>query len=467
MPYTCRMAGSEPILTPSKDQGYRVLGQREERDFTACSPANPDMCRRWKVYRFDVDCGGQRVPWVSLSAAADVREGGRSWVDKGSFHLQMPPRWSMHADNPCLKRARYGWRYGHLSRDCAERRATAADVVMPAGFAPLLGLDGIFVADGAPAAAASPASPPNARVAGNQTPAAAAPVELPIPKPARSAPPAPPNTKPAVVADAHPKTAAADAEKAAPPAAAQEPPQAVHSPSTTGTVVPTIINKPGQPSAAPPDNPPTPPSNTTGTPNATAALPAVVPQAPIAVPSTSEPNAAAAAPVLPVTTQSADPSFGAAITQWLSSVGNPAVLGVAGVAMLGLLALAFAYRIDQAQPTYTLGRDLASVSLEGSSGKALLPTGRWLSKGTPAARASASSAKWGDGIPQTRDDALQVLGIGVAPDINDAAVKKIIDGLRLSWHPDFAKNKLDREVRELRMKQINAAWEILRAARSA
>ena len=39
------------------------------------------MCRRWKLYRFDVDCGGQRVPWVALSAAADSHSGGRSWVE--------------------------------------------------------------------------------------------------------------------------------------------------------------------------------------------------------------------------------------------------------------------------------------------------------------------------------------------------------------------------------------------------
>ncbi|MBO0206257.1 hypothetical protein, partial [Vibrio alginolyticus] len=42
----------------------------------------------------------------------------------------------------------------------------------------------------------------------------------------------------------------------------------------------------------------------------------------------------------------------------------------------------------------------------------------------------------GDAMPRTREEALQVLGMGVAPDFNEAAVKKIIDGLRLSWHPD-------------------------------
>lgn len=67
----------------------------------------------------------------------------------------------------------------------------------------------------------------------------------------------------------------------------------------------------------------------------------------------------------------------------------------------------------------------------------------------------------GDEIPQTREQALQVLGMGVTPDVHDAAIKKIVDGLRQSWHPDHAQSLEERQLRELRMKQINAAWEII------
>ena len=68
-------------------------------------------------------------------------------------------------------------------------------------------------------------------------------------------------------------------------------------------------------------------------------------------------------------------------------------------------------------------------------------------------------------IPLTRDDALRVLGIGVTPDASDVAIKKIVDGLRLSWHPDHANGTADRQIRELRLKQINAAWEIIAGKR--
>jgi DnaJ-class molecular chaperone len=66
-------------------------------------------------------------------------------------------------------------------------------------------------------------------------------------------------------------------------------------------------------------------------------------------------------------------------------------------------------------------------------------------------------------MPRTRVEALEVLGIGVAPSANQAAIKKIVDGLRQSWHPDLAKDEADRAVRELRSKQINAAWDLLRS----
>jgi hypothetical protein len=35
----------------------------------------------------------------------------------------------------------------------------------------------------------------------------------------------------------------------------------------------------------------------------------------------------------------------------------------------------------------------------------------------------------------------------------------------LSWHPDHAKDDGDRQLREHRLKQINAAWEILNGSR--
>jgi hypothetical protein len=67
----------------------------------------------------------------------------------------------------------------------------------------------------------------------------------------------------------------------------------------------------------------------------------------------------------------------------------------------------------------------------------------------------------GESMPSTTGEALAVLGMGVASERNLGSLKKIIDGLRMNWHPDYAQDEADRQVRELRLKQINAAWDIL------
>jgi DnaJ-class molecular chaperone len=56
--------------------------------------------------------------------------------------------------------------------------------------------------------------------------------------------------------------------------------------------------------------------------------------------------------------------------------------------------------------------------------------------------------------------------MGVTPDATHIAIKRIVDGLRLSWHPDHAKDEADRQMREVRLKQINAAWDILNGNRA-
>ncbi|MFT3733233.1 MAG: J domain-containing protein [Hyphomicrobium sp.] len=68
-------------------------------------------------------------------------------------------------------------------------------------------------------------------------------------------------------------------------------------------------------------------------------------------------------------------------------------------------------------------------------------------------------------VPTTAFEAYRVLGLNTnAP---DAAVKKIVDALRMSWHPDHARDDADRRYREQRIKQINAAWDLLKTKTAA
>lgn len=458
MPYACRVVGGAPMLTPSSDQGHSIIGHREQRDFTECSPVNPAMCRRWTLYRFDVDCGGQRVPWMSLSAAADAQGGGRSWLENGRMLLEMPPRWSMAPDDPCARRARFGWRFGGLGRHCADRRAMAPPPVveMPAGFAPMLDLDGIFVADGAPKPGPGPAAA--AAVAEQWTPKSTR-VEAPSPTPAadipvKKVPAAPP---------------AANSEPAPPNPAQPESAPVTETVTAAGTpLAPTIINGPDSPSVkAEPDQ------IASASPETTAALAGA--KVEVAESDTGKEPASRAEPAAEAE-QGDVKSIAVTLVNGLGSSVSPTLLGLGGVTMLGLLALALAYRRDQTQPRFKLARDIAAVSLDGrTGGTELVRAGGSLATAAPPSRPPQSPAppriqppaNWGDSIPQTREDALQVLGMGVAPEINETAIKKIVDGLRLSWHPDYASGPQDRELRELRMKQINAAWEILNGRRAS
>jgi len=67
--------------------------------------------------------------------------------------------------------------------------------------------------------------------------------------------------------------------------------------------------------------------------------------------------------------------------------------------------------------------------------------------------------------PATVFEAYRVLGLN--SDAPPTAVKKVVDALRMSWHPDHARNDADRRQREERIKQVNAAWDLLKEAQAA
>jgi hypothetical protein len=80
-------------------------------------------------------------------------------------------------------------------------------------------------------------------------------------------------------------------------------------------------------------------------------------------------------------------------------------------------------------------------------------------------RTEEHAARGSSDVPSTVFEASRVLGLN--PEAPPAAVKKVVDALRVSWHPDHARSEVDRRHREERIKQINAAWDILKAAQTA
>ncbi len=61
--------------------------------------------------------------------------------------------------------------------------------------------------------------------------------------------------------------------------------------------------------------------------------------------------------------------------------------------------------------------------------------------------------------PQSPSEAYAMLGVN--PDAAPHVLKKLVDALRVTWHPDHARNESDRLLREERIKQINGAWDLI------
>ena len=461
MPFRCSINAGRPVLTPSEDEGYRILGQREQRTFKACSPVNPDTCKQWTVHRFDLECDGVRVPWASVAAAADGPRHGRAWVEDGRVRVRMPPWWSMAPGDPCARAVPYEdrWQGGQFARYCAERRGfmPPAVVDMPAGFSPMLGTGGFFVAaSGAHGATAPPAaagSPSPAGVPSRPTgprevqkevakrPTGGPPEQTAkAPPPVLAALPAPP--APAGTPEQLPEHTA----KAPPPAQAAAPPP----PARVGTPEhPTLINRPDQPQAPLPQEPP----------------PTAQSPAKFGTPALKE--AAVQTPEVPALGES-----GASQSIEVNIIGlvrSPTAMlaGLAAIAAFTAGTFLWLRRHERTHWAGAASREFASVSLTGAQNALTIsprvPAG--VGSGSAPVQQKSTSLSVPTWVPRNRTEALSILGMGVSADATQAAIKRIVDGLRLSWHPDHAKDDGDRQLREHRLKQINAAWEILNGSR--
>jgi hypothetical protein len=461
MPYACIMAGGRPLLAAGPEQGHQIIGRREQRTFTACSPANPDMCRTWTVHRFDLDCDGARVAWTAVVAAANHdRRAQRVWLDDGRLVLRMPRAWSYDDDDPCARRPKFFEGFGRMRRYCDERRADVPPpiVEMPMGFAPMLGIDGVFVKSALPSAGAENSQPAPAVLG----PPAVAEAPEPSSKVARSETPPTPRAERAPAPTRETKPAPAPAAKVTiplPPKAAAPPPV-----QSGGPVAPKIINRPDASPEPSPAAAPTP-------------APKAVPPAPRAVAEVPPPQqdwtpkVTATAPVNTQTSRDDNP----ATISLLSFVASPAVGAFAAFMVLtsALLAAFIVVRRREQLQADTRPRDVAGAQLyrqrpgRSTGAHGIAPRSPPASPPVPPAPAQPASPALGESMPRTRNEAIQVLGMGVMSSASEAALKKIVDGLRQSWHPDLARTEADRRLREVRMKQINVAWEILQGKRGA
>ena len=492
MPYACAIVGGRALLTPAQNQGHRIIGAHEQRSFRACSTADPTLCRQWTIHRFDLDCDGTPLPWATVVANARPN---RAWLENGRLHVRMPPNWDLAGDDPCASGQR--WRYGHLQRYCADRRAlTPPAVEMPAGFAPLLGIDAIFVTpkNASQVAAYSSQLPAATPFAANVARSASEPEQSAAPKPSvHETPPAKeaaanPDLSPAAPMPAPiiPRSSSRPEQSAASKPSVHEPPPAKEAAANPGLspaapmpapIIPRSSSRPEQSAASKPSVHEPPPAKEA------AANPGLSPAAPIpAALSTpvvpriiNRPGAVAeTAPFLPATAAAQTSSVREAPVlsivpdapePGMTSLSSPraavAVVASVLVALTSIVLLLARGRRPRVGPN----RDIARVSIgEPRREQTVVRAERAAPEpATIWSTAAGSRPTWSEDVPRTRLDALRVLGMGVTADVNLAAIKKIVDGLRQTWHPDLARDPSEREVREQRMKQINVAWDILAA----
>jgi len=503
MPFDCRYDGARVDLAPSPERSYIILGAHESEIFSACSPADPNRCRSWFVHRFEMDCNGARVAWADVAAAAMRYYGKPGWVENGRFHLRMGPLWTFEGRSAF----REGQRRWLRERDVADDRFGRYDddgrsyrdgriVTLPAGFAPAQGIPVAF--SGAP-----------------DDPAPAREVVMPPPSAVRTAPPpvaevAPPKPQPIPeLPERAPRREIAAAMAAAQPAPAAVAPAAAKEPEATSSQVAmaeaskpaaTPVRADDTETTAPTSKPPAltiingPQSQRKPEPQAeetseqrAASEVAEAPVVKSAEPATSDISTGSnKAPANEDVVATADPVSADSPAPTALLPAPPAQektiitpVTVAAALALALAALAAAMGLRRRTPelvhvTPPAGRDYGSISLGGlrpaasppaqGGSLALRPEPPPVASSVPTASDSLTVAP-DFPVPSSYEQALDVLG--VSPDSSLAAIKKIVDGLRLSWHPDHARSEADRLYRESRSRQINVAWDLVSEHRSA
>ena len=438
LPFECNVIGGRVQMRPSGDQAYRVYGARQEQRYRACSEQSPDRCRTFLVHRFTMACGRDRVEWPDAYEAIARATDGRAFFNgDGALYYRMGPR---------EPRETYPF---------PDRHPATGVVEMPNGFAPIAGVNAIFtpldprvaeLEDGASARetrayreplpsaapapdgksafapALTPKDPPKQAEARSGVVLERNPVAIPEVK---STTELSTSTRPLETAST--QTAATSAVE---PAKAVPPTAAVPARDAAQPVVPTILNNPAAKEV-----------------ESAAKSETVVAAAEVAP-----------APASPVV------DAGPRVEGW-SAGGGGSGIAVSPIALAILIAaatLAALLVILKRQSEATVAAGPMRVAFEpvlpglepkAGAGQALAV--RVAPEPPVVSTASVATA----GVPSTRAEAFALLGLNA--EASEPVIRKLVEALRQSWHPDLGATPDDRSAREERMKAINAAADLL------
>jgi hypothetical protein len=454
MPFDCGLESGHIKLSPAIPKSYPIIGTREEESVTTCRPPLANVCRTLMVHRFVISCGGVGVAWMRVVAAIGRTNGSRAWVDDGRLNITLPPRSTRAPSAPCFDgqsaegRNRLERRVV-LMQDCLPWRRRFRDVdhvVLREGFAPL----GEFGARLQLVSADAGYSLDEARLDAGLDDAALVPGR------------------------------GATLLSRADPNATVDPVGAIYGARHGATItaddwVTVVRSERDNASAQPPTK------SAALSPTWTlflAALGVVTAVGAVRLRGLRPRPAGAFAPAPRVARafrRNAPANAGTFSADNLTSAGaSVAAFFVQTEAAVAQLKGAGPLR-DVLQSEMKLLRErLGTVEAGARDGVPAANTGphyralvRELERIRRIAESAAASLTGGRQacLPRTTSEAYDVLGVNA--DVSEDVLKKIVDALRMSWHPDHARDDQDRGAREERIRQINVAWDIITSKREA
>lgn len=454
MPFTCAVEQNRLIVEPSTERTYLILGERSNLPFTACAATGTERCRTFMVHRFEIACKGGRVSWLEVAARIPAAFAERIWIHNGRLNVQLKPRKASAADAGCagpsarlLDTAGPSHVLPAPDRRCvpAQRPTpTQESVALPAGYAPLAELGARLVMPGgmAPAATINAA----AEQASFQIAASRVSDRIVV---SETLPPIETGTVTPVVAAADVRASDWTTSVISADNGADEPDSYDFAAWLTATLLLSagawVSWSRGLASAA----------VRRGRASGTDWRQKLAQTASRMRFSRSEPDFA------DESIANAADAVEALLTQCTKAVD---ALSVAG-------PLQDVLRQELRTLNQRLQAIKASASEGNEAGRRAGPLFRVMIREIERIRRIADGAAQSLGaasrdvttIPQTRSEAYEVLGVNAS--VSDSILKKIVDALRMSWHPDLASDEADRQLREARIKQINIAWELVNEKR--
>lgn len=461
MPFDCRIEQGQPKLSSAADRAYSIIGPHDEQALTSCGFSPSTGCRTIMAHRFDISCDGERVSWMRVVGAIGRTAAARSWIKGNRLNVELPAQ-----DAPAAKRAcfegpsRLGARSGQGARGvvvantCLPRREKTNfdQIVLPAGYAPVREMGARLVSSSpvgnSPGAAAASASAP------------ARPSLIPVAVP----------TEETVIAKAYP-------DPSWTPLLKPVTREAGLVPAAAGSEWVTIVRSGGEPVAEV-----TAAGGALGTGNWLWLLVSMtVATVTVIVRARTSPTwavkAAAISPNLPVFLGRMG-VIDLGSTRFDDEVDrNRTGAGRAVAAILAQSETEVAQLKDAGPLREVLFSELALVeqrltsvdatASEGQNEEAkCAPQFRMIVRDLQRIRriaesavASLSGARQATTLPKTTSEAYAILGVNSK--VSESVLKKIVDALRMSWHPDHARDDEDRRLREDRIRQINIACDLI------